>query len=734
MDKPEDGTLRLKVSEALGKDVGRVLARMDPADIKALGAEIGDIVEISGKRSTVCKVMPAYKEARAGARVQLDGLSRGNAGVALDEVVSVRKVVAQPAQRIALSPVSVSPSDRDMKYLETRLDGLPVVEGDRIRATLFGSRYIDFVVRSTVPQGPVLITPPTYLTVGPARAESENQKAGRPTLSYEDIGGLTGAIQKIREMVELPLRYPQIFEKLGIEAPRGVLLHGPPGTGKTLLARAVANETDAYFTHISGPEIIGKFYGESEAKLRSVFEDAQRHAPSILFIDEIDAIAPKREELGGEKQVERRVVAQLLALMDGLEGRGKVIVIAATNLPNLLDPALRRPGRFDREIVIPIPDRRGRQEILEIHSRGMPLAKDVDVAHLAEITHGFVGADLEALCREAAMTCLRRILPDFDFAQAMVPYDVLMKLELCMEDFLTALREVEPSALREVFVEVPSTTWEDVGGLEEVKRLLREAVEWPLKYRELFETAHVKPPKGILLSGPPGCGKTLLAQAVASETQVNFISVKGPALLSKYVGESERAVREVFRKAKQAAPCLVFFDEIDALLPRRSGGVSDSHVSERVVGQFLAELDGVEKLAGVVVLAATNRPDIIDPALLRPGRFDAVVEIPLPDERERLAILQVHVRGKPLAKDVRLDAVATKTDGLTGADLAAICQRAALNAIRELIQGQGGHPLHPQEQRVPGKGQSAPLSPMAPSLSPQIMQRHVEAALKEIRR
>ncbi len=722
MDKPEDDTLRLKVSEALGKDVGRALARMDPADMKALGAEIGDIVEISGKRNTVCKVMPAYKEARAGARVQLDGLSRGNAGVALDEVVPLRKVVARPAERIMLAPVSISPSDRDMRYLETRLDGLPVVEGDRIRATLFGSQYIDFVVRGTVPREPVLIAPTTLLTVGPAHAEAETQKAGRPTVSYGDIGGLGGAIQKIREMVELPLRYPQIFEKLGIEAPKGVLLHGPPGTGKTLLARAVANETEAYFTHISGPEIIGKFYGESEAKLRSVFEDAQRRAPSILFIDEIDAIAPKREELGGEKQVERRVVAQLLSLMDGLEGRGKVIVIAATNLPNLLDPALRRPGRFDREIVIPIPDRRGRQEILEIHSRGMPLAKDIDLAHLAEITHGFVGADLEALCREAAMICLRRILPDVDFAQPTVPYDALLKLELCMDDFLAALREVEPSALREVFVEVPATTWEDVGGLEDVKRLLREAVEWPMKYRDLFDAAGARPPKGILLSGPPGCGKTLLAQAVASATQINFISVKGPTLLSKYVGESERAVREVFRKAKQAAPCLVFFDEIDALVPRRGAGATDSHVSERVVGQFLAELDGIERLSGVLILAATNRRDILDPALLRPGRFDALVEIPYPDERARLEILHVHTRGKPLANDVDLEALADQADGMTGADLAAICQRAALSAIRELVSTMPLAPGLSPEGR--GKGEGALV----------IQQRHFEAALKEVQR
>ena len=684
--KPAESALRLKVSEALGKDAGRALARMDPADIEALGAKIGDSIEVSGKRCSVCKLMPAYKEFRNGAKVQLDGLSRVNAGVALDEIVTVRKVATQPAQKLVLSPTDVVPGERDMKYIGSLLDGLPVIQGDRIRATLFGSRHTEFIVRETTPKGPVLIAPTTLLTVDVAPVGQENRKAGRPTVSYEDIGGLSVVVQKIREMIELPLRHPQIFEKLGIDAPKGVLLHGSPGTGKTLVARAVANETDAYFISLSGPEIIGKFYGESEAKLRSVFEEAERHAPSIIFIDEIEAIAPKREELGGEKQVERRVVAQLLTLMDGLKSRGKVIVIAATNLPNLLDPALRRPGRFDREIVLTVPDRHGRLQILEIHSRGMPLAKDSDLSDLARITHGFVGADIEALCREAAMTCLRRILPDIDLAQSTVPYDTLMQLEVSREDFLAALREVEPSALREVFVEVPTTTWDDVGGLEETKTLLQEAIEWPQKYRELLEAADVKPPKGILLVGPPGCGKTLLAQAAASMSEMNFISVKGPALLSKYIGESELAVREVFRKAKQAAPCLVFFDEVDALVPQRGGGSSESPVSDRVVGQFLTELDGIEKLTGVLILAATNRPDMIDPALLRPGRFDVKVVIPPPDARERLAILKVHTRKKRLAKGLSIEELIPRTEGLSGADLAAICQNAALNAVRERVQ------------------------------------------------
>ena len=690
MKKTADKATRLKVTEALSKDVGRALARMDPADIVALGAAIGDIVEVVGKRRTVCKLMPAYKDDRGGARIQLDGLSRSNAGVALDDAVAVQKISAQAAQRIVLSPTAPGLSDRDLQYIGTRLDGLPVIEGDRIRGTLFGNRSLDFLVRETQPKGPVLIAPSTLLSVGPAQTEARSANpAGRATFSYEDIGGLKREVQRVREIIELPLRFPEVFVRLGIDAPKGVLLYGPPGCGKTLIARAVAHETDVRFFSISGPEIMQKFYGESEGFLRKLFDDATKQAPSIIFIDEIDSIAPKREGLGGEHQVERRVVAQLLSLMDGLKARGQVIVIAATNIPNAIDPALRRPGRFDREIGIPIPDRHGRLAILEIYTRGMPVASDVDLTRLADITHGFVGADLEALCREAAMICVRRIFPEIDFAQATLPYESLQKLELCKDDFLAALREIEPSALREVFVEVPTTRWDDVGGLEDPKRMLRELLEWPLQYGELFEQAGVKPLKGVLLCGPPGCGKTLLAQAAASATQVNFISVKGPALMSKYVGESERAVREVFQKAKQAAPCLVFFDEIDALVPRRGSGASDAGVSERVVGQFLAELDGVEKLKGVLVLAATNRPDMVDPALLRPGRFDVVVEIGLPDEAQRLAILQVQVRGKPVAKNVDLAALAAASSGLTGADLGALCNRAALNAVRERID-QGG--------------------------------------------
>jgi transitional endoplasmic reticulum ATPase len=674
-----DTTLSLKVTEALGKDVGRALARMDPADIAALGLEIGDVVELSGKRKTVAKAMPAYKEQRGRARIQIDGLTRENVGVGLDQAVEVRKIATRPAVRVVLVPTTITPRERDLKYIGSLLDGLPVVAGDRIRATLFGSRAADFKVASTAPPGPVTVRPTTVLEVG--RTEKSEAAGG---VSYEDVGGLKPQILRVREIVELPLRYPEVFERLGIDAPKGVLLLGPPGCGKTLIARAVAHETDASFFSVNGPEIIHKFYGESEAHLRKIFDEAGRKAPSIIFLDEIDAIAPRREQVVGD--VEKRVVAQLLALMDGLSQRGHVIVLAATNIPNALDPALRRPGRFDREITIPIPGREGRQEILAIHSRGMPLAPDVDLVRIAAITHGFVGADLEALCREAAMICLRRLLPEIDFAAAEIPYDALLRLEVHMHDFVEALREVEPSAIREVFVEVPDVRWEHVGGLSEVKQRLIEAVEWPLKHRALFDRVAVAPPKGILLSGPPGCGKTLLVKAVANETEVNFISVKGPELLSKYVGESERAVREVFRKAKQAAPCIVFFDEIDALVPIRGAGSSDSHVTERVISQFLTELDGIEELGDVLVLGATNRPDMLDPALRRPGRFDVQLEVPRPDGEGRKEIFRIGLRGKPLAEGIRVDELAAATEGCTGADIQSACNLAALETIREALR------------------------------------------------
>jgi transitional endoplasmic reticulum ATPase len=686
-----DPTLSLKVAEALGKDVGRGLARLDPADMAALGVEIGDVVELAGKRHTVAKAMPAFKEQRGTARIQIDGLIRENAGIGLDQAVEVRKIATRNAVRVVLVPTTIIPRERDLKYIGGLLDGLPVVADDRIRATLFGTRAADFRIASTTPVGPVTIHPTTILEVSRSQ---KSEAAG--AISYEDVGGLKPQIMRIREIVELPLRYPEVFERLGIDAPKGVLLLGPPGCGKTLIARAVAHETDASFFSVNGPEIIHKFYGESEAHLRKIFDEAARKAPSIVFLDEIDAIAPSRERVVGD--VEKRVVAQLLALMDGLAQRQHVMVLAATNIPNALDPALRRPGRFDREIAIPIPAREGRLEIISIHSRGMPLAQDVDLDRIAAITHGFVGADLAALCREAAMICLRRLLPEIDFASAQIPYDALMQLEVRMRDFVEALREVEPSAIREVFVEVPDVRWEHVGGLADVKQRLIEAVEWPLQHRALFDRMAVKPPKGILLSGPPGCGKTLLVKAAANETEVNFISVKGPELLSKYVGESERAVREVFRKAKQAAPCIVFFDEIDALVPTRGAGGSDSHVTERVISQFLTELDGVEELGDVLVLGATNRPDRLDRALLRPGRFDVQLVVPLPSLEDRKEIFRIGLRGKPLAEEICVDDLALETEGFTGADIQAVCNLAALEVIREVLRDAG--PETPLEKLV----------------------------------
>ncbi|MBI4690606.1 MAG: CDC48 family AAA ATPase [Nitrospirae bacterium] len=678
--------MTLKAKESLPKDVGRAIARIDPEDMKKIEAEVGEIIEITGKRSTPVKVMPCYAEDRGKNIIQIDGITRENAQVGIDEKIKIRKVKAKPASKITLAPLSVSGltnKDRDIKYIGSLIGGLPLISGDRIRASLFGARACDFKVIDTAPDGIVLIEPNTLIKI----KDKGTKDVKETRISYEDIGGLHTQIQRIREMIELPLKYPQIFERLGIGAPKGVFLYGPPGTGKTLIARAVANETEAYFNHISGPEIMGKFYGESEARLRGVFEDAQKHAPAIIFIDEIDAIAPKREEMGGEKQVERRVVAQLLALMDGLESRGQIIVIAATNIPNVIDPAVRRPGRFDREISVPIPDKNGRLEILYIHTRGMPLAENVDLERLAEITHGFVGADVEALAREAAMAALRKILPGIDFELADIPYETLMELHVTMDNFLEALKEVEPSAIREFFVEVPDVEWDDVGGLESIKRDLIEAIEWPLKYPELFKKADARPPKGILLYGSPGTGKTLLAKAVASQTGVNFISVKGPSLISKFVGESEKGIREVFKKAKQASPTILFFDEIDSLVPMR-GTAGDSQVIERVISQFLTEMDGVEELKGVVVLAATNRLDLIDPAILRSGRFDLLLELPKPDQATREEIFRIHTKNKPLADDVDLQELAKETEGKVGSDIEFICRKASMSAIREFL-GQG---------------------------------------------
>ena len=668
-------TIRLKVTEALGKDMGRCYARMGPEDLEKLGASIGDILAVNGKKTTLCKAMPAYKDLRNQSRVQLDGITRENAGVGLDETIEIRKTDCAPARTIRLLPVHMRPRKKDVKYIGSLLDGLPVVKNDRIRTVLFGNQWADFIVESVTPSAPVMIIPTTELLISEGVVQDKER-----TVSYEDIGGLKPQLRKIREMIELPLKYPEVFEMLGIDAPKGVLLHGPPGCGKTLIARTIAHETDASFYSINGPEVIHKFYGQSEAHLREIFDNASKKGPSIVFIDEIDAIAPKREVVVGD--VEKRVVAQLLALMDGLNRRQNVIVIAATNLPDTLDPALRRPGRFDREIAIPIPDRNGRKEILEIHSRGMPLAEDINMDYLSDSTHGFIGADLEALCREAAMSCLRGILPQIDFAMAEIPYDKLAMLRVTMADFLSAFKEVEPSAIREVFVEVQNVRWNQIGGLESIKKKLQEAVEWPLKFPDIFQAAGCRAPKGILLSGPPGCGKTLLVKAVASESQVNFISVKGPELMSKYIGESEKGIRSLFQKARQAAPCIVFFDEIDALVTTRQAMAGSSNVSERVVSQLLTELDGIEELKGILVIGATNRPDMLDPAILRPGRFDEVMRVQLPDETDRQQIFNVQLKGRSCEKSLNIKKLSKLTSGFSGADISLVCNQAAMAAVR----------------------------------------------------
>ncbi|QOJ79697.1 CDC48 family AAA ATPase [Infirmifilum lucidum] len=669
----------LRVAEARSRDVGRGIVRIDRNAMAKLNVDPGDVVEIEGKKVTVAIVWPQALEDEGAGIIRMDGLIRRNAGVAIGDQVKVRKAKVAPAKRIVLAPtfrIGFELTPDLVEYVKSKLIGRPLVRSDVVEIPTF-SAALQFTVVSTFPAQAVQVTEETEVNI---RSEPVSGELVIPRITYEDIGDLEEAKQKIREMVELPLRHPELFKHLGIDPPKGVLFYGPPGTGKTLLAKAVANETGAYFIAINGPEIMSKFYGESEQRLREIFEEATKNAPAIIFIDEIDAIAPKREEVTGE--VEKRVVAQLLALMDGLKERGQVIVIAATNRPNDIDPALRRPGRFDREIVFPVPDKRARREILQVHTRNMPLAEDVNLDELAEITHGFTGADLAALCREAAMRALRRVLPKINMESEKIPAEIFNELKVTRQDFMEALKDVQPSALREVYIEVPEVHWDDIGGLEDVKQQLREAVEWPLKHPEYFKEMGIDPPKGILLYGPPGTGKTLLAKAVATESEANFIGVKGPEILSKWVGESERAIREIFRKARQAAPCIIFFDEIDSIVPRR-GQRFDAGVTDRIVNQLLTEMDGLERLEGVVVVAATNRPDIIDPALLRPGRFDRLIYVPPPDEKARLEIFRVHTRRMPLAEDVDLAELARRTEGYTGADIAAVCREAAMVALRE---------------------------------------------------
>jgi len=668
----------LKVAEARQRDVGRGKIRMDDINMREIGITTGDVVEIRGRQKTGAIAWPAYIEDQGAGIVRMDGVIRRNAKVSLEENVRIRKAQIKVAKTVNIAPTRQISLDYGFEaFVKRKLLGYPVSKNDTVLIPILG-RSIPFVVNSITPADIVLITDTTKLNVS-EKPVSEIE-TGLPGVSYEDIGGLTDAIQKIREMVELPLNHPELFKKLGIDPPKGVLLHGPPGTGKTLIAKAVANESEAHFIPIQGPEIMSKFYGESEARLREIFKEAEDNAPSIIFIDEIDAIAPKREEVTGE--VERRVVAQILALLDGLESRGETIVIGATNRPNALDPALRRPGRFDREIEIGVPDQNERLEILQIHTRRMPGIEEVDIEKFALITHGFVGADLAALGREAAMRKLREILPKVNLTDDTIPPAVLDNLKVEDRHFEDALKEIHPSAIREVFIEIPNVKWEDIGGMNDIKQDLIEIVEWPLSRKDSFKRLGINPPRAVLLFGAPGTGKTLLANALATESKINFICVKGPELLSKWVGESEKAVREVFRKARTAAPALVFFDEIDAVAARR-GNSDSSGVNERVISQLLTELAGIEPLRDVVVLAATNRPDMIDPALLRPGRFDRVVYVPPPDEKNRKMIFDIHTQNMPLAQDVNLDRLAKETEFYVGADIEAICREAGMLALRE---------------------------------------------------
>ena len=672
----------LKIDEVPQQHVGRGRAINDPKIIEDTKWNTGHIKEIIYNKKTHVKLWPGSPEEYGSGLIKIDGITRQNIGAGIGDKISIKAVEAVNAEQIILSPTEKITADGLQDYMIYNYLNHVFTTGDTIAlSTQMGGR-VQFVITSTKPSKPVIVTENTIFKLGPMTKAVDSTI---PRITYDELGGLKNEVQKIREMVELPMRHPELFEKIGVEAPKGVLLYGPPGTGKTLLAKAVAGETNAHFISISGPEIMGKYYGESEERLREIFKQAEENSPSIIFIDEIDSIAPKRDEVTGE--VEKRIVSQLLALMDGMKSRGKVVVIAATNRPDSIDPALRRPGRFDREIEIGIPDDEGRYDILSIHTRGMPIDEKVDLKQISKTTHGFVGADLEFLSKEAAMRSLRRILPEIDLDEDEISKEILQKIQITSEDFREALKEVRPSALREVQVQVPNVSWDDVGGLTELKEELREAVEWPLKYKEAFDFVNVEAPKGILLHGPPGTGKTLIAKALAKMTESNFISIKGPELLSKWVGESEKGVREIFRKARQVAPCIIFLDEVDALVPRRGSGGSESHVTQNVVSQILTEIDGLEELHNVLIIGATNRLDIVDEALLRPGRFDRIIEVPNPDSKGREQIFKIHTKKKPLADNVSISKLVELTNGFSGAEIAAVANRAATAALKRYVNG-----------------------------------------------
>ena len=672
----------LKIHEIQQQHVGKGRAIIDPKIIEEQNWSVGQILELTYNKKTYVKLWPASPEEYGAGIIKIDGITRQNIGAGLDDKISIKSVEAANAEQITLSPTEKISTDGLQEYMIYNYLNHVFSNGDSISLNTQMGNKVQFVVTNTKPTKPVIVTENTIFKLG---SLTKTVDSSVPRITYDELGGLKNEVQKIREMVELPMRHPELFDKIGVEAPKGVLLYGPPGTGKTLLAKAVAGETNAHFISLSGPEIMGKHYGESEERIREIFSQAEENSPSIIFIDEIDSIAPKRDEVSGE--LEKRIVSQLLTLMDGMKSRGKVVVIAATNRPDSIDPALRRPGRFDREIEIGIPDNDGRLDILSIHTRGMPINEKVNLKQISKTTHGFVGADLEILSKEAAMRSLRRILPEIDLEEDKISSEILQKIEITNDDFREALKEVRPSALREVQVQIPDVNWDDVGGLDELKDELREAVEWPIKHKEAYDYVDVEAPKGVLLHGPPGTGKTLIAKALAKMTESNFISIKGPELLSKWVGESEKGVREIFRKARQAAPCIIFLDEVDALVPRRGTGSSDSHVTENIVSQILTEIDGLEELHNVLIIGATNRLDIVDEAILRPGRFDRIIEVGNPDSKGRKNIFEIHTKKKPLANNIDLKKLVEVTDGFSGAEIAAITNRAAIVALKRYVSG-----------------------------------------------